>query len=138
MANNYTAIPDAYLAECDILTDEEFGRLVRALMRYHMTGEAIEPSGNERFFARRFMLQEDRHAEKYAELTEKKREAGRRSGAVRRAGGRGGKQSGTAANRREHGGTETNKSNDTDTGTGTGKDTGTERGTGKDTERNLP
>ena len=121
MANNYTAVPDAYLEECDILTDAEFGRLVRALMRYHMTGEAIEPEGNERFFARRFMLQEDRHAEKYAELEERRRDAGQKSGAARRA-------KRTNGNKAEQTRTNANKTNCK--GTGTDTDTGTDTGTG--------
>ncbi len=102
MANNYTALPDVYLDECELLTDEEFGRLVRALMRYHMTGEAIEPQGNERFFARRFMQQEDRHAALYAELAEKRRSAGQKSASVR-------KQNGTSANKPKQNGTNVNK-----------------------------
>lgn len=67
MANNYTAVPHAYLDECADLSDEEFGRLMRALLRYSRDGEAMELSGNERFFARRMMNQEDVNAAHYEE-----------------------------------------------------------------------
>ena len=65
MANNYTAVPHAYLDECQDLSDAEFGRLMRALLRYSRDGEAIELDGNERFFARRLMNQEDIFNDRY-------------------------------------------------------------------------
>ncbi len=65
MANNYCAVPHAYLDECDALTDAEFGRLMRALLRYSRDGTIIEAEGNERFFARRLMNQEDIFNERY-------------------------------------------------------------------------
>ena len=83
MANNYTAVPHAYLDECQDLSDAEFGRLMRALLRYSRDGEAIELTGNERFFARRVMNQEDVNRERYGNLLEKRREAGRLGAAAR-------------------------------------------------------
>jgi len=77
MANNYCAVPHIYLDECEELTDAEFGRLMRALLRYSRDGEVIELDGNERFFARRMMVQEDVNARHYAELSAKRSEAGR-------------------------------------------------------------
>ncbi len=77
MANNYCAVPHVYLDECEALTDEEFGRLMRALLRYSRSGEGIELAGNERFFARRLMNQEDVNAAHYADISAKRREAGR-------------------------------------------------------------
>ena len=65
MANNYTAVPHAYLDECQDLSDAEFGRLMRALLRYSRDGTVIAPEGNERFFARRLMNQEDIFNEHY-------------------------------------------------------------------------
>ena len=67
MANNYCAVPHEYLEECETLSDEEFGRLMRALLRYSRDGEAIEFPGNERFFARRMMNQEDMFNQRYAQ-----------------------------------------------------------------------
>ena len=83
MARNYTAVPHAYLDECGMLTDAEFGRLMRALLRYSMTGEVIECEGNERFFAKRMMNQEDVYSETYARTTAKRSEAGKRGAEVR-------------------------------------------------------
>ena len=83
MANNYTAVPHAYLDECQDLSDAEFGRLMRALLRYSRDGEAMALSGNERFFARRMMNQEDVNREHYDTLLEKRREAGRLGAAAR-------------------------------------------------------
>ena len=77
MANNYCAVPHVYLDECEALTDEEFGRLMRSLLRYSRDGEAIELAGNERFFARRMMNQEDVNAARYADISAKRSEAGR-------------------------------------------------------------
>ena len=65
VANNYCAVPHAYLDECDALTDAEFGRLMRGLLRYSRDGTIIEAEGNERFFARRLMNQEDIFNEHY-------------------------------------------------------------------------
>ena len=59
VANNYCAVPHIYLDECEELTDAEFGRLMRALLRYSRDGEVIGLDGNERFYARRMMVQED-------------------------------------------------------------------------------
>jgi len=59
MANNYCAVPHIYIEECEALSDAEFGRLMRALLRYSRDGEVMAFEGNERFFARRMMTQED-------------------------------------------------------------------------------
>ena len=56
---------------------EEFGRLIRGLLRYSRDGEVIDLDGNERFFAKRMMNQEDINARHYAELSAKRSEAGR-------------------------------------------------------------
>lgn len=81
--NSYTAVPHTYLDECEELTDEEFGRLMRALLRYSMRGEPMVLSGNERFFARRMMNQEDVNAKKYMDVSQKRAEAGRKGAEAR-------------------------------------------------------
>ena len=83
MARNYTAVPNEYLEEMDILTDEEFGRLVRSMIRYNLTGEPISPVGNERFFAKQVMAEQDRFSSKYKDISEKRKEAGK-AGASKR------------------------------------------------------
>ena len=83
MANNYTAVPHAYLEECECLSDAEFGSLIRALLRYSRSGEAIEPAGNARFFARRVMNQEDINRAHYEIVAEKRAVAGKQGAMMR-------------------------------------------------------
>ena len=85
MARNYTAIPHAYLEECEGLSDAEFGGLIRALLRYSRSGEPIEAEGNARFFARRMMNQEDFFRKSFEKTAGKRSEAGKK-GAVARWG----------------------------------------------------
>lgn len=83
MARNYAALPHEYLAEMAELTDEEFGRICRALLRYSKDGESVQPVGNERFYLRRVMAQEDRFQASYDELTQKRSEAGMKGAMAR-------------------------------------------------------
>ncbi len=83
MAQSFTAIPAEYLEEMEELTDEEYGRLIRALQRYSMTGEAITAEGNERFYAKRVMAQEDRYQANYYEAAQKRANAGKKGAASR-------------------------------------------------------
>ena len=77
MARTYVALLHEYLEEMEELTDEEFGRLCRGLLRYSANGEAFEPQGNERFYVRHAFAQEDRHQESYEVLCQKRKEAAR-------------------------------------------------------------
>ena len=79
----YAAVPHEYYEEMADLTDEEFGRLIRALLRYSMTGEQSDLTGNERYFFKRVTNQEVRHQKHYEELSAIRSEAGRRGAAVR-------------------------------------------------------
>ena len=83
MANNYCAVPHIYLDECAVLTDEEFGRLMRALLRYSSAGEAIDLDGNERFFARRMMVQEDVFNEHYETVRKRRLESAKLAARMR-------------------------------------------------------
>ncbi|MBO4914546.1 MAG: hypothetical protein J5449_05005 [Oscillospiraceae bacterium] len=74
MARNYAAVPHEYLEEMAELTDEQFGRLMRALLRYSRSGEAICLEGNERFYAARVKAMEDRHQKSYDEAAERHRQ----------------------------------------------------------------
>lgn len=67
MARNYAALPHEYIRDLSELSDEEVGRLVRALLRYSATGEVPTLEGNERFLWNRVMAQEDRFQESYEE-----------------------------------------------------------------------
>ena len=83
MARNYACLYHEYLEEMEALNDAEFGRLCRALISYSMSGTPIALSGNERFYAKRVMLQEDRTQSSYKELCEKRAEAGRAGAGAR-------------------------------------------------------
>lgn len=78
MARNYAALLHEYLEEMEDLSDAEFGRLCRSLLAYSMTGASPALSGNERFYFKRVKMQEDRFQASYDDLTEKRREAGRK------------------------------------------------------------
>ena len=80
---NYAPLPYEYLEEMDELNDAEFGRLARALLRYSMTGEPIALSGNERFYAKRVMLREDRFRESFANQSATRSQAGRNAANTR-------------------------------------------------------
>ena len=67
----------------EALNDAEFGRLTRALLAYSMTGEQIALCGNERFYAKRVMAQEDRFKASYDGISATRSEAGK-AGAVAR------------------------------------------------------
>ena len=88
MARNYAALPHEYGREMEALSDAEFGRLCRALLEYSENGTPIALNGNERFYANRVMMQEDRFQESYS--TDARRDAGRR-GAEARWNGKDGK-----------------------------------------------
>ena len=83
MARNYAALPYDYLEEMEALNDAEFGRLTRALLAYSMTGEQIALCGNERFYAKRVMSQEDRFKASYEEASVVRSEAGKAGAAAR-------------------------------------------------------
>lgn len=63
MSREYTAVPHEYLEEMDTLSDAEFGRLIRALLEYSMTGEERELSGGERVHWKRVRNRENRYQE---------------------------------------------------------------------------
>ena len=78
MARNYAALPHEYLEEMSALSDEEFGRLIRALLQYSATGQIPELTGAERILLPRVKMQEDRYRANYAELSEARSEAGKK------------------------------------------------------------
>lgn len=114
MARNYAALPFEYLEEMEALNDAEFGRLTRALLIYSMTGEPIALCGNERFYAKRVMLQEDRFKASYEDSANKKSEAGKK-GAAKRWNGKNGGAILEMAGHSKNGYTETKTETKTDT-----------------------
>ena len=119
MARNYAALPYDYLEEMDALNDAEFGRLTRALLVYSMTGEQIALCGNERFFVKRMMAQEDRFKASYDDIATTRSEAGKAGAAARWQNGKrifaNGKNSKAMPANGKNGNTETNTETDTDT-----------------------
>lgn len=83
MARNYAALPYEYLEEMELLSDEEFGRLCRALLTYSSTGETTELEGAERYQWKRVQMQEDRFQESYNETAKTLSEAGKKGAAKR-------------------------------------------------------
>lgn len=83
MARNYAALPYEYLEEMELLSDEEFGRLCRALLTYSSTGETTELEGAERYQWKRVQMQEDRFQESYKETAKTLSEAGKKGAAKR-------------------------------------------------------
>jgi len=79
----YAAVPHEYLEEMELLTDEEWGRLIRALVRYSKTGEETELPGREQFYWRRVVNRERGLQEHYAQVAEKRRAAAQKGNASR-------------------------------------------------------
>lgn len=121
MARNYAALPYDYLEEMDALNDAEFGRLTRALLVYSMTGEQIALCGNERFFVKRMMAQEDRFKASYDDIATTRSEAGKAGAAARWQNGKrifaNGKDSKAMSANGKNGNTETKTETKTETNT---------------------
>ena len=119
MARNYAALPYDYLEEMDALNDAEFGRLTRALLVYSMTGEQIALCGNERFFVKRMMAQEDRFKASYDDIATTRSEAGKAGAAARWQNGKrifaNGKNSKAMSANGKNGNTETKTDTKTET-----------------------
>lgn len=72
----YTCLYNDYGENLKDFTDAEFGRLTRAMIRYNITGEVPEFTGNERFVWPILQSQIDRDRKAY----EKRCQANRRNG----------------------------------------------------------
>lgn len=83
MKRTYAAVPYEYYEEMDELTDEEFGRLIRALLRYSMTGEERDLPGSERYFWRRVVNRELGLQQHYEDLSTARSAAGKKGAAAR-------------------------------------------------------
>jgi hypothetical protein len=80
MARDYTALPHEYLEELDCLSDAEYGRLVRALQSYSITGEEPQLNGREKDHWKRVRNREDRYKESYAGRSAANSENGTKGG----------------------------------------------------------
>ncbi len=79
MPREYVPVPIEYLSEMEPLTDEDFGRLIRALLRYGSDGTPIDLDGDCRFYAVRVMNKDDHYAARAEEEEEKRERTSRRN-----------------------------------------------------------
>lgn len=84
MAREYTPIPFEFLEELDGLSDEEYGRLIRAMQVYSISGEEPELQGVERLFWKRCRNTIDRYNESYEKRNTSNAENGRKGGRPRK------------------------------------------------------
>lgn len=84
MAREYTPIPFEFLEELDGLSDEEYGRLIRAMQVYSISGEEPELQGVERLFWKRCRNTIDRYNESYEKRNISNAENGRKGGRPRK------------------------------------------------------
>ena len=63
----YACLYNDYAESLAAFSDEEFGRLTRAMIRYNATGEVPEFTGNERFIWPMLQSQMDRDRKAYTE-----------------------------------------------------------------------
>lgn len=84
MAREYTPIPFEFLEELDGLSDEEYGRLIRAMQVYSISGEEPELEGVERLFWKRCRNTIDRYNESYEKRNTSNVENGRKGGRPRK------------------------------------------------------
>ncbi len=71
MPRNYVSVPFEYLDEMEELDNESFGRLIRGLIKYAMTGDFPPAEGDERFYVRRVKSREDRFQASYTDQEQK-------------------------------------------------------------------
>lgn len=83
MIRDYTPLPFEYLDELDCLSDAEYGRLIRGLQMYGMTGEEPELKGNEKAHWKRVRNRDDRYRESWDAEHDKKSEAGKKGASKR-------------------------------------------------------
>lgn len=74
MGREYTALPHEYLEEMDCLSDAEYGRLIRGLQQYSITGEEPKLSGQEKVYWKRVRNRENRYQEGFEEQEKVKAE----------------------------------------------------------------
>lgn len=74
MSREYTAVPHEYLEEMDCLSDAEYGRLIRGLQMYSITGEEPKFCGQEKVYWKRVRNRENRYQESFGEQEKAKTE----------------------------------------------------------------
>ena len=77
MANTYLKLFVDCLEKYEMLNDTEFGRLVRAALRYKATGEQTDHMGREALLWPGMRLDIDRDNKTYSDLVSARSEAGK-------------------------------------------------------------
>ncbi len=85
MGREYVPLPLEYLEEMAPLTDEDFGKLVRALLLYGRDGTPVDLDGDCRFYCTRVMNKDRHYAERAAEEEERRERLSRRNSRNARA-----------------------------------------------------
>lgn len=80
MARDYTPIPFEFLEEMDCLSDEEYGRLIRAAQAYSIRGEEPELIGTEHLFWKRVKNTINRFTDSFENRRTASQENGRKGG----------------------------------------------------------
>lgn len=80
MGRDYTPIPFEFLDELDCLSDDEYGRLIRAMQKYSIDGEEIQLPGNEKMFWKRCRNTVDRYKSSYESRLTANIENGKKGG----------------------------------------------------------
>lgn len=83
MARDYCVILHEYLEEMEELSEAEFGRLIRALLKHSMTGEPMRLEGNEKYYARRVINVDNRFNASYERTAGARSENGKKGAAAR-------------------------------------------------------
>lgn len=79
MARNYTALPHEYLETTDCLSDAEFGRLIRALLKYSAAGTTAPLGGREAILFPTLKLREDQFQASFEETDKARSEAAKKA-----------------------------------------------------------
>lgn len=85
MARYYATILHEYAEDMGELSDSEFGRLIRGLLQYSITGVEPKFNGNEKHYWRRVKRVEDEHKASYESLCVVNRENASKKGKSRKA-----------------------------------------------------
>lgn len=80
MARYYAIILHEYAEDMGELSDSEFGRLIRGLLQYSITGVEPKFNGNEKHYWRRVKRVEDEHKASYQNTCTTNRENGKKGG----------------------------------------------------------
>lgn len=83
MARNYTALPHEYRTTMSMLTDAEFGRLIRWLLEYSATGTLASLGGREAILCPTVQLREDQFQASFEEVDKVRSESARKAANIR-------------------------------------------------------